>query len=84
MIATRQRGWFCRNSRGWKAQTASGAATSYKLYRIIEPTDTDDFEYLLDPPFYARGNRLGCDGKAGRTMQTVAVNCRPLNASGSN
>ena len=56
----------------------------YKLYRIVEPTDTDDFEYFLDPPFYARGNRLGCDGKAGRSMQTVAVNCRPLNASGGN
>ncbi|HKQ54559.1 MAG TPA: hypothetical protein VJT12_01600 [Methyloceanibacter sp.] len=55
----------------------------YKLYRIVEPTDTDDFEYFLDPPFYARGNRLGCDGKAGRSMQTVAVNCRPLSASGS-
>src|SRR5262245_35712935 len=22
----------------------------YKLYRIIEATDTDDFEYFLDPP----------------------------------
>lgn len=50
----------------------------YKLYRIVEHDDTDDFEYFLDPPFYVRGNRLGCDGKAGRTMQTVAVNCRPL------
>jgi hypothetical protein len=39
---------------------------------------------FVDPPFYARGNRLGCDGKAGRSMQTVAVNCRPLSASGSN
>ncbi len=49
----------------------------YKLYRIIERDDTDDYEYFLDPPF---GNkvRLGCDGKAGRTMQTIAVNCRPL------
>jgi hypothetical protein len=56
----------------------------YKLYRIIEATDIDDFEYFLDPPFYARGNRLGCDGKAGRTMQTVALNCRPLNAHGDN
>jgi hypothetical protein len=54
------------------------------LYRIIEATDTDDFEYFLDPPIYARGNRLGCDGKAGRTMQTVALNCRPLNAHGDN
>ena len=50
----------------------------YKLYRIIEHDDTDDFEYFLDPPFYGKENRLGCDGKAGRTMQTVAVNCRPL------
>ena len=50
----------------------------YKLYRIIEHDDTDDYEYFLDPPFYAKGNRLGCDGKAGKTMQTVAVNCRPL------
>ena len=50
----------------------------YKLYRIIEHDDTDDYEYFLDPPFYAKGNRLGCDGKAGKTMQTIAVNCRPL------
>ncbi len=50
----------------------------YKLYRIIEHDDTDDFEYFLDPPSYGKENRLGCDGKAGRTMQTVAVNCRPL------
>ena len=26
----------------------------------------------------ANKTRLGCDGKAGRTMQTIAVNCRPL------
>lgn len=58
-------------------QLACGAAT-YKLYRIIERDDTDDFEYFLDPPSYAEGPRLGCDGKAGRTMQTVAINCRPL------
>ena len=50
----------------------------YKLYRIIEHDDTDDFEYFLDPPIYGKANRLGCDGKAGLTMQTIAVNCRPL------
>ncbi len=50
----------------------------YKLYRIVDLQDTDDFSYSLDPPFYNRGARLGCDGKAGRGMQTVAVNCRPL------
>ncbi len=50
----------------------------YKLYRIIEHDDTDDYEYFLDPPSYGKNNRLGCDGKAGRGMQTVAVNCRPL------
>jgi hypothetical protein len=50
----------------------------YKLYRIVEHDDTDDYEYFLDPPSYGKNNRLGCDGKAGRTMQTVAVNCRPL------
>lgn len=32
----------------------------------------------LDPPFYNRGARLGCDGKGGRAMQTVGLNCRPL------
>lgn len=53
-------------------------AGSYKLYRILSVHDTDDFEYWLDPPFYERGRRLGCDGKAGRNMQTVALNCRPL------
>ena len=50
----------------------------YKLYRIVDLQDTDDFSYSLDPPFYNRGARLGCDGKAGRDMQTVALNCRPL------
>ena len=50
----------------------------YKLYRIIEATDTDDFEYFLDPPIYGQYNRLGCDGKAGRTQKIVAINCRPL------
>lgn len=49
----------------------------YKLYRLIEHDDPDDFEYFLDPPF-ANKTRLGCDGKAGRTMKTVALNCRPL------
>ena len=50
----------------------------YKLYRIVEATDTDDFEYFLDPPIYGKHNRLGCDGKAGRTQKIVAINCRPL------
>lgn len=50
----------------------------YKLYRIIETTDTDDFEYFLDPPIYGQANRLGCDGKAGKTQKIVAINCRPL------
>jgi hypothetical protein len=49
----------------------------YKLYRLIEHDDPDDFEYFLDPPF-GNKTRLGCDGKAGRTMQTIAINCRPL------
>lgn len=50
----------------------------YKLYRIVDLQDTDDFSYSLDPPFYERGKRLGCDGKAGRSMRIVALNCRPL------
>jgi hypothetical protein len=49
----------------------------FKLYRLIENDDPDDYEYFLDPP-YANKARLGCDGKAGRTMKTIAVNCRPL------
>ncbi|MGF7158413.1 hypothetical protein FHS85_000023 [Rhodoligotrophos appendicifer] len=49
----------------------------YKLYRLIEHDDPDDFEYFLDPPF-GNKTRLGCDGKAGRAMKTVALNCRPL------
>ncbi len=49
----------------------------YKLYRLVEHDDPDDYEYYLDPPF-GHKTRLGCDGKAGRTMQTIAVNCRPL------
>jgi len=51
-------------------------AGPYKLYRILEHNDPDDFEYYLDPPFGTTG-RLGCDGKGGRTMKWVAVNCRP-------
>lgn len=51
-------------------------AGPYKLYRILEHNDPDDFEYYLDPPFGATG-RLGCDGKAGRAMPVIAVNCRP-------
>jgi hypothetical protein len=50
----------------------------YKLYRLVEHDDIDDFEYFLDPPSYSKEIRLGCDGKAGRTMKTIAVNCRPL------
>jgi hypothetical protein len=50
----------------------------YKLYRIIEHDDTDDFEYFLDPPSYSKEPRLACDGKAGRSMKTIAINCRPL------
>lgn len=49
----------------------------YELYRLIEHDDPDDYEYFLDPPF-GNTTRLGCDGKAGRSMQTVALNCRPL------
>ncbi len=49
----------------------------YKLYRVIEHDDPDDFEYFLDPPF-GHTSRLGCDGKAGRAMQTIAINCRTL------
>jgi hypothetical protein len=47
----------------------------YKLYRIIEHNDPDDFEYNVDPPF-GDHTGLACDGKAGRSMQIVAVNCR--------
>jgi hypothetical protein len=60
------------------AQQVICASGPYKLYRIIEHDDTDDFEYFLDPPIYGKANRLGCDGKAGMSMQTIAVNCRPL------
>jgi hypothetical protein len=46
-----------------------------KLYRILEHNDPDDFEYYVDPPF-GDTSRLACDGKAGRLMTTIAVNCR--------
>lgn len=49
----------------------------YKLYRIVEHDDPDDFEYYIDPPYGAKG-RLACDGKAGLKMAVIAVNCRPL------
>lgn len=49
----------------------------YRLYRVIARADPDDYEYFLDPP-YGNKTRLGCDGKAGREIQTVALNCRPL------
>lgn len=49
----------------------------YKLYRIAKDDDPDDFIYFLDPPLHAKGITLGCDGKAGKNMQTVAINCRP-------
>jgi hypothetical protein len=60
------------------AQQVICASGPYKLYRIVEHDDTDDFEYFLDPPIYGKANRLGCDGKAGLTMNIIAVNCRPL------
>ncbi len=49
---------------------------AYKMYRVVPPDDTDDFEYYIDPPF-GKENRLGCDGKAGVKVKVVAVNCRP-------
>lgn len=49
----------------------------YRLYRILEHNDPDDFEYYLDPPFGTTA-RLACDGKAGVAMKIVAVNCRAL------
>lgn len=52
-------------------------AGPYKLYRIVEHSDPDDFLYFVDPPFGATG-RLACDGKAGRAMRVIAVNCRPV------
>lgn len=52
-------------------------AGPYKLYRIVGHADPDDFVYFIDPPFGSTG-RLACDGKAGRSMQMIAVNCRPV------
>ena len=49
----------------------------YKLYRIIESDDPSDFEYYLEPPFGKQG-LMGCDGKAGREMKVIAVNCGPV------
>jgi hypothetical protein len=48
----------------------------YRLYRIVVHAEPDDLVYFIDPPFGSAG-RLACDGKAGRTMKVVAVNCRP-------
>ena len=31
----------------------------YKLYRIIEHDDTDDYEYFLDPPIYGKEKSVG-------------------------
>ncbi|MGE0094824.1 MAG: hypothetical protein AB7M05_19260 [Alphaproteobacteria bacterium] len=49
----------------------------YKLYRIAKADDPDDFVYFLDPPLHSKTVSLGCDGKAGKSMKTVAINCRP-------
>ena len=70
--------WCCRHRCSSTHGNSICDSGPYKLYRIVDLQDTDDFSYSLDPPFYNRGARLGCDGKAGRGMQTVAVNCRPL------
>lgn len=51
-------------------------AGPYRLYRVGETGDPDDFAYFIDPPYGSTG-RLGCDGKAGRRMPIIAVNCRP-------
>ncbi|MFG1481090.1 hypothetical protein V5F53_20930 [Xanthobacter sp. V4C-4] len=59
------------------AQELVCPAGPYKLYRVRESKDPDDFEYYIDPPFCTTG-RLACDGKAGQTMSRIAVNCRPL------
>jgi len=48
----------------------------YKLYRVIDPYDSYDFEYNIDPPFGKTGV-LGCGSTAGRQMDLVAVNCGP-------
>jgi len=50
---------------------------SYRFYRIVMDADPDDFVYFMYPPFGSVG-RLACDGKAGRAMQMIAVNCRPV------
>ena len=49
----------------------------YKMYRVLEAADTDDFEYYIDPPM-GKETRLACDGKAGVKMKVIAVNCRPV------
>jgi hypothetical protein len=49
---------------------------TYKLYRTVPADDTGDYEYHLVPPF-GKANVLGCDGKAGLKVETVAINCRP-------
>ena len=36
----------------------------YKLYRIIEHDDTDDFEYFLDPPMYGKAESVGLRWKS--------------------
>lgn len=54
----------------------------YKLYRVVRPDASGDFEYYIDPPF-GKESRLGCDGKAGLKMEVVAVNCRPELAANS-
>ena len=51
------------------------ATGTYKIYRIIPVDDPDDFDYFIDPP-YGSEKRLACDGRAGRTMDVIAVNCR--------
>jgi hypothetical protein len=64
-------------------QLICNGGAPYKLYRVVEHDDPDDYEYFLDPPFGSSTTRLGCDGKAGRSMQTVALNCRPLKPPGA-
>jgi len=48
----------------------------YKLYRVIHPYDSYDFEYTIEPPFGKTGV-LGCGSTASRRMDLVAVNCGP-------
>lgn len=59
------------------SQELTCGSGSYKLYRIAKADDPDDFIYFLDPPLHARAITLGCDGKAGKSMKSVAINCRP-------